>query len=175
MAALGGTVWLFQHPWACRWLGLAEPLASVPPGIPILAFCVLFGLSMDYEVFLISRIQEAHAAGADDRQAVVAGLRSSGAVITSAAAIMTVVFVGFAMTDLMMVKMLGVVLTLGIALDATVVRLWLVPSLLVLMGRYNWLPGDRRREPADDVPAAGNASRAASAPTTDPRGEGGDR
>jgi RND superfamily putative drug exporter len=175
MAALGGTVWLFQHPWACRWLGLAEPLASVPPGIPILAFCVLFGLSMDYEVFLISRIQEAHAAGADDRQAVVAGLRSSGAVITSAAAIMTVVFVGFAMTDLMMVKMLGVVLTLGIALDATVVRLGLVPSLLVLMGRYNWSPGDRWREPADAVPAAGNASRDASAPTTDPRGEGGDR
>ncbi len=142
-AALGGTLALFRSDWGARLLGLDGPMLTVTPGIPILVFCVVFGLSMDYEVFLIARIKEAHDAGADDRQAIVTGLGATGGVITSAAAIMAIVFGGFALTELIVVKMLGVALALGVLLDATVVRLLLVPALMVLAGRYNWYPGER--------------------------------
>ena len=144
-AALGATFWLIHHPVACHWVGLPMPVSSIPAGIPLVAFCIVFGLSMDYEVFLISRIQEAHDRGEDDRAAVVAGLCASGGVITSAAAIMGIVFLGFALTPFLPVKLLGMALVFGVVLDATVVRLLLVPSLMMLLGRWNWWPGDRAR------------------------------
>jgi len=143
-AALGGTLALFRSEAGARLLGLDGPVLSVTPGIPILVFCVVFGLSMDYEVFLIARIKEAHDQGADDKDAVIDGLGATGGVITSAAAIMAIVFAGFALTDLIVIKMLGVALALGVLLDATVVRLLLIPALMVFAGRYNWYPGERR-------------------------------
>ena len=142
-AALGATTWLIRDPWASALIGLPMPAESIPAGIPLVAFCVVFGLSMDYEVFLISRILEAHRAGLDDRAAVVAGIAASGGVITAATAIMGIVFLGFALTPFLPIKLLGLALVLGVVLDATIVRLLLVPALMVLVGRWNWWPGER--------------------------------
>lgn len=139
-AAIGVTLFLFQHPTTAAWLGLNGPVPSVPAVYPIMVFCLLFGLSMDYEVMLIGRIHEEHMAGKSDREAIVQGLGSSGGVITSAAWIMTLVFAGFAFTDLVPVKLLGVALAVGVLLDATVTRLLLIPTLMALMGRWNWWP-----------------------------------
>ncbi len=146
-AALGATTWLIRDPWAHQLVGLPMPAETIPAGIPLVAFCVVFGLSMDYEVFLMSRIQEAHLAGKDDRAAVIEGIAASGGVITAAAAIMGIVFLGFALTPFLPIKLLGLALVLGVVLDATVVRLLLVPSLMVLMGRWNWWPGERSPRP----------------------------
>lgn len=140
-AALGGTALLVQTSFGASLLGLPGPVESFSPAVPILTFCIVFGLSMDYEVFLISRIFEAHQAGDDDRAAVIHGIGRSGSVITSAAVIMGIVFVGFALTDLLPIKMLGIALALGVLLDATVTRLVLIPSLMMIAGRWNWWPG----------------------------------
>jgi RND superfamily putative drug exporter len=101
-------------------------------------FTILFGLSMDYEVFLLSRIREEYLARADNRASVVAGLSSTARVITSAALIMVMVFLGFAADSAVLVKMLGVGLATAVALDATLVRLVLVPATMALLGRVNW-------------------------------------
>jgi RND superfamily putative drug exporter len=143
-ASLGGTFWLVHTPWPSRLMGLEHPMLAISPGIPLLAFCVVFGLSMDYEVFLISRIVEAHRSGASDREAIARGLGASGRVITSAAVVMSIVFLGFAATPFVPLKVLGTALALGVLLDATVVRLLLVPSMMVLVGKWNWWPGDGR-------------------------------
>ncbi len=140
-ATLGAATWLFQSPGASRLLGLPEPVLTVPALFPVMVFALLFGLSMDYETFLISRIQEAHDAGQDDREAVIAGVGASGGIISSTAAIMAIVFAGFGMCDLVPVKLLGTTLAIGIVLDATVTRLLLVPAAVVLLGRWNWWPG----------------------------------
>lgn len=140
-AALGATVGVVQSPWGAQLLGWPMPALSLPAGIPLIAFCVVFGLSMDYELFLLSRILEAHRAGQGDAEAVVTGLAASGGVITAAAFLMVLVFAGFALTPFFPIQVLGLALVLGVFLDATVVRLLLVPSLMVLMGRWNWWPG----------------------------------
>lgn len=143
-AAMGATLFLAQSPLCSAWIGLAEPVTSVPAVYPIMVFCLLFGLSMDYEVILMSRITEAHHDGKSDAEAVVAGLGASGGIITSAAVIMAIVFLGFAFTELIPVKLLGLALAIGVILDATVTRLFLIPSAMVLLGRWNWVPGRRR-------------------------------
>ena len=115
--------------------------------IPLLMFAIVFGLSMDYEVFLLSRIREHYAATGDNERSVVEGLAGTGRVITSAALIMVSVFVGFVFGDDPTVKMLGLGLATAIAIDATVVRMILVPATMKLMGEANWwLPSwlDRR-------------------------------
>jgi RND superfamily putative drug exporter len=140
-AAAGATVFLFGHPVTAAWLGLAGPVTSFPAIFPLMLCSLLFGLSMDYEVILIRRIHEAHVAGADDATAIVEGLGRSGPVITWAAVLMAVVFVGFALTDLVPVKLIGVGLAIGVLLDATVTRLLLVPATMRLLGRANWYPG----------------------------------
>lgn len=150
-AALGGTAAIFRSEVGAHLLGLEGPVRAMAPGIPMVDFCVVFGLSMDYEVFLIARIREAYLAGADNAAAVVRGVAASGGVITSAAVIMAIVFGGFAVTELLPLQMLGVALALGVILDATVVRLLLVPGLMVLAGRYNWIPGDRPPAPSGAV------------------------
>jgi RND superfamily putative drug exporter len=124
----------------------------------MLMFTILFGLSMDYEVFLLSRIREGWESTGDPRRSVVTGLASTGKVISSAAAIMVAVFLGFATEVDVVVKMLGVGMAVAILLDATVVRMVLVPATMSLLGRWNWwLPGwlDRilpgmRSEVSDD-------------------------
>jgi RND superfamily putative drug exporter len=106
--------------------------------VPILMFAVLFGLSMDYEVFLLSRIREDWLATGDARGSVVRGLSSTGRVISAAAAIMVAVFLGFATEVDVVVKMLGFGMAVAIALDATVVRMVLVPATMAMLGRHNW-------------------------------------
>jgi RND superfamily putative drug exporter len=110
--------------------------------VPILMFAVLFGLSMDYEVFLLSRVREYWLATGDAHGSVVRGLGSTGRVITSAALIMIAVFVGFALDPDVTVKMTGVGMAAAVLIDATIVRMMLVPAVMAMLGRANWwLPG----------------------------------
>ncbi len=110
--------------------------------IPIFTFAILFGLSMDYEVFLLSRIRELHDRGADDRQSVALGLEHTGGVITGAALIMVVVFGTFMLADLSMMREMGFAMAVAVLLDATIIRVILVPATMRLMGKWNWwLPG----------------------------------
>ncbi len=106
--------------------------------MPLVIFIFAFGLSMDYEVFLLSRIKEAWDATGDNDVAVATGLQRSGRIITSAALLIVVVFAGFAAGELLLVKQLGVGLAVAVIVDATVVRLLLVPATMTLMGRWNW-------------------------------------
>ena len=142
-ASFGAVVLVFQDGHGAGLLGLSGPLPGVFPAIPILVFCIVFGLSMDYEVFLVSRIAEARTQ-LGETEAIVEGLAKTGGVITSAAAIMIVVFGAFALGDFLFIKMLGFALVVAVLLDATVVRMAIGPALLRLAGRWNWWPGHQR-------------------------------
>lgn len=140
-AAYGMLVAVFQWGWGTRFIGLSGevPITSF---VPVLMFAILFGLSMDYEVFLVSHIKEEHEAGAQDKIAAIRGLARSARVITSAALIMVSVFGAFILSEDPTIKQFGLGLAFAVALDATVVRCVLVPALMVLAGRANWwLPG----------------------------------
>ncbi len=152
--AFGAVVLVFQEGHGARWLGLPGATGSVFPAVPILVFGIVFGLSMDYEVFLVARVAEARRAGAGESGAVVEGLARTGGVITSAAAIMVAVFAAFTVGGSLLVQMLGFALAVAVLLDATVVRLALGPALLRLAGRWNWWPG-RLPAPAACVPNTG--------------------
>ncbi|GAA0916810.1 RND transporter [Virgisporangium aurantiacum] len=136
-AAYGVMTAVFQWGWGAELLGLphAVPVSSF---VPILMFAVLFGLSMDYEVFLLSRVRELWLATGDAHGSVVRGLAATGRVITSAAAIMVAVFIGFALDPDITVKMVGVGMAVAVLIDATVVRMLLVPAVMALLGRGNW-------------------------------------
>jgi RND superfamily putative drug exporter len=140
-AALGVTIGLFMNDASARMIGLSSALPGIPPGLVLLLFCVVFGLSMDYEIFLLHRVVEGHRAGMSDAQAITHGVGRSAGIISGGAFLMILVFAGFSLTDLAVVKMLGVSLAVGVLLDATVVRLILVPAFMMVAGRYNWLPG----------------------------------
>ncbi len=141
--AFGALVWIFQD----GNLGIAEP-RPLEPSLPILLFCVLFGLSMDYQVLLLSRIAEAHRGGRSNEEAIAEGLAKTAGVFTSAAAIMICVFVAFAFADVVLIRAVGVGMAVAIFLDATLVRTLLTPALMRLAGEANWwrLPGLRRDE-----------------------------
>jgi len=140
-AAYGVLVMVFQWGWGKELIGL-ETTVPIVSFLPMFMFAVLFGLSMDYEVFLLSRVREEYAATGDNDEAVVAGLAGTARVITSAALIMISVFAGFVLGDDPIVKMLGLGLAVAILVDATVVRVVLVPATMTLLGRANWwLPG----------------------------------
>ncbi|MFJ3175876.1 MMPL family transporter [Streptomyces roseus] len=136
-AAYGVLTALFQWGWGAAPLGLGGPV-PIPGYVPLLMFAVLFGLSMDYEVFLLSAVREAWLASGDNRDAVVTGLARTGRIITSAALIMVCVFLGYLLWDDPVVKMFGIGLATAVALDATVVRGLLVPTTMVLLGKANW-------------------------------------
>lgn len=136
-AAYGVLTAVFQWGWATDLLGLDHPMA-VSSWVPILMFAILFGLSMDYEVFLLSRIREDWARTGDSHGSVVRGLSATGRVISSAAAIMVAVFLGFASEVDVVVKQLGIGMAAAILLDATVVRMVLVPATMSLLGDWNW-------------------------------------
>jgi RND superfamily putative drug exporter len=123
-------------------LGHDAPPGGTFPMIPVLVFCIVFGLSMDYELFLVSRVAEARRAGASNSDAIVEGVARTGRVITSAAAIMLVVFGAFMLGDVLLVQMLGFALAVAVLIDATVVRMAIGPALLRLAGRWNWWPGE---------------------------------
>ncbi len=136
-SAYGVLVAVFKWGWLYGLFGGSAP-GYIESTTPPLLLAVVFGLSMDYEVFMLSRIREEYAASGDNRSAVAGGLRTSAATITSAAAIMVSVFCAFAIVSVPSVKQLGFGLAVAIALDATVVRLVLVPATMELLGRWNW-------------------------------------
>jgi RND superfamily putative drug exporter len=143
-AAYGIMTAIFQTDTGAHLLGLphAVPVSS---WVPILMFTVLFGLSMDYEVFLLSRVREDWLRTGDARGSVVRGLAGTGRVITSAAAIMVAVFIGFALDPDITVKMTGVGSAAAVLVDATLVRLVLVPATMALLGKANWWRPGRPR------------------------------
>jgi len=136
-ASFGALVWIFQEGNLHELLRF-EPLGYTIAGNPIIMFAVLIGLSMDYEVLLLSRIQEAYRRTADNAAAVAEGLARTAGVITGAAAIMVTVFAAFALADTVTIKSIGVGMALAVALDATIVRVLLVPATMRLLGRWNW-------------------------------------
>lgn len=139
--AYGVIVAVFQWGWLGGLFGLDSTYLIASP-LPVIFFAVLFGLSMDYEVFLVSRIREAYHSTGDNAESVARGLASTGRVITSGALIMMCVFLAFVTNPSPFVQMIGLGLATAIALDATVVRMVLVPATMALMGRANWwLPG----------------------------------
>jgi len=113
---------------------------------PILMFCTAFGLSMDYEVFLLSRIKEEHDHGSDNITSVAVGLERTGRIVTAAAATLAVVFIAFATSDISFIKLFGIGLTMAVLMDATLIRAGLVPSFMRLAGEANWwAPAPLRR------------------------------
>jgi RND superfamily putative drug exporter len=140
-AAFGALVLVFQEGHGAAWLGLSGPTGSVFPIIPVLVFCIVFGLSMDYEVILVARVAEARRNGMGESAAIAEGLARTATVITSAAAIMIVVFFGFTLGDFLPIKMLGFALSVAVLIDAVAVRMVIGPALLRLAGRWNWWPG----------------------------------
>ncbi len=136
-AAYGVLVMVFQWGWAKELIGL-ETTVPIVSFIPMFMFAVLFGLSMDYEVFLLSRVREEYLESRDNDHAVISGIASTARVITSAALIMIAVFGGFVLGDDPIIKMLGLGLATAIFVDATIVRIVLVPATMKLMGDRNW-------------------------------------
>jgi len=144
-ATFGALVWVFQDGHLAGLLG-AEGSGALDPTVPVLTFAITFGLSMDYEVFLLSRIKEAWDETGDNDQAVALGLQRSGRIVTSAALLLVVVYAGFMAAGMLTIKQIGLGTVLAVLLDATVVRMLLVPATMKLMGRWNWwAPGPLRR------------------------------
>jgi putative drug exporter of the RND superfamily len=136
-ASFGALVWVFQD-GNLAWLLGAETTGFLDPTVPVLAFAIAFGLSMDYEVFLLSRIKEAWDETGDNDLAVAVGLQRSGRIVTSAALLLVVVYAGFMAAGMLTIKQIGLATVLAVLLDATVVRMLLVPATMKLMGRWNW-------------------------------------
>jgi RND superfamily putative drug exporter len=156
-AAFGVIVAVFQHGWGSSLVG-THAVGAIESWLPLFAFVILFGLSMDYQVFVVSRIREAHDAGLETRDAISHGIRASAGVVTSAAVIMVAVFAVLGTLSMQDFKQLGVGLAVAILLDATIVRAVLLPSVLSLLGeRTWWLPSwlsflpDRSLQPADVI------------------------
>jgi RND superfamily putative drug exporter len=142
-ASFGAVAVVFQSAIGAQLVGLPRPLDGSFPIIPLLVFCIVFGLSMDYEVFILSRIVDGRRAGLSDAQALAEGLVGTGRVIGFAAAIMVSLFAAFVFGEFVLIKILGFALSVAVFLDATVVRLALGPALIHLAGRWNWWPGRR--------------------------------
>jgi len=136
-ASYGFLVWGFQDAHLASLLGF-EPPGGIDPTIPLVMFAVVFGLSMDYEIFLVMRIHEEWLRSGDNRASVRRGLAATGGTITAAAAIMIVVFGSFVLGGERVIKEFGVGLAAAIFVDAVVIRTTLVPSLMLLMGKANW-------------------------------------
>ena len=153
-ASFGALVWVFQDGNLSALLGF-QPLGFVETTQPVILFCVLFGLSMDYEVFLLSRMKEAWDRTGDNVEAVARGLERSGRIVTSAALIVVVVAGSFAFADIVLIKALGIGVAVAVALDATVVRALLVPATMRLLGRWNWwMPATLERLVGSRLPAS---------------------
>jgi RND superfamily putative drug exporter len=135
--AYGVLVAVFQWGWGSSLIGLEGP-TPITSLIVVIMFPILFGLSMDYEVFLLSRIREEYARTGDNAESVARGLAGTGRVITSAALIMIAVFLSFVASPVPSLKMLGLGLATAILIDATIVRMVLVPATMALLGKANW-------------------------------------
>jgi len=136
-ATFGAMVWIFQDGHLASALGFT-PTGFIDTTTPILMFCIAFGLSMDYEVFLLSRIKEEYDKTGDNTRAVALGLERTGRIVTAAAALLAVVFVAIATSKITFIKLFGIGLTLAVLADATLIRATLVPAFMRLAGRANW-------------------------------------
>ena len=135
-ASFGMLVWVFQWGYGAELLNFTpQPIDS---GNPVIMFCIVFGLSMDYEVLMLSRIHEEWERTGDNTLAVANGLQKTGGLITGAAAIMVVVFSAFGLSSVIILKQIGLGLALAILIDATLVRALVVPATMRLMGKWNW-------------------------------------
>jgi putative drug exporter of the RND superfamily len=139
-ASFGALVVVFQQGHGSRLFGLNGPTGTVYPIVPILSFAIVFGLSMDYEVFLVARVLEERRRGLSERSAVIEGLARTAGLITSAAAIMIAVFTAFTAGSFLVIQMLGFTLATAVFIDATAVRIVVGPALLQLAGDWNWWP-----------------------------------
>lgn len=148
LATFGIMVLVFQHGVGIQAFGLHGGTEAIFVVVPVLVFAVVFGLSMDYEVFLLSRIKEAYDHSGKNSEATMEGVSATASVITSAALIMFVVFGAFAWARVLVVQFLGFALAIAVLLDATLIRMVLVPAFMHLAGRWNWWPG-RRAAPGD--------------------------
>ena len=160
-AMYGVVTWIFQDGHLSGLLGFT-PNGTISPTIPILMFAIMFGLSMDYEVFLLSRIRESYDISGDNTAAIASGLQRTGGVITSAALLLIIVIGMFSLSSITFIKLLGVGMIVALILDATLVRLLLVPATMRLLGNANWwAPAPLRRLYArygiheDDGPGSG--------------------
>ena len=161
VAAFGALVWIFQDGNLSALLGF-QPLGYVETTQPVILFCILFGLSMDYEVFLLSRMKEVWDRTGDNTEAVARGLERSGRIVTSAALVVVVVAGSFAFADIVLIKAIGLGVAISVALDATVVRALLVPATMRLLGDRNWwMPARLERWFAGRLPAGEAETEAA--------------
>jgi RND superfamily putative drug exporter len=135
-ASFGALVWVFQDGHGSQLLGFEA--ASIDPSTPVIMFCIVFGLSMDYEVLLLARIQEEYLRTGDNTHSVAEGLERSGRLITGAAAIMVGVFGAFGLAEILLIKAIGLGMALAVAIDATLVRALVVPATMRLLGDLNW-------------------------------------
>jgi RND superfamily putative drug exporter len=140
-ASFGALVLVFQYGHGSRFFGVPGGTGSVFPLVPIVAFSIVFGLSMDYEVFLVARVLEARRSGLGESDAIPEGMARTAGLITSAAAIMIVVFLAFTFGHFLVVKMIGFTLAVAVLIDATLVRIVIGPALLRVAGDWNWWPG----------------------------------
>jgi RND superfamily putative drug exporter len=136
-ATFGAMVFIFQDGHFAGLLNFTHT-GTLDSAMPVLMFCIAFGLSMDYEVFLLSRIKEEHDATGDNMKSVAVGLERSGRIVTAAAATLSVVFIAFATSQITFIKMFGVGMALAVIVDATLIRAALVPAFMRLAGNANW-------------------------------------
>jgi putative drug exporter of the RND superfamily len=155
-ASFGALVLVFQEGHGVRFFGVPEGTGSIFPIVPIVAFAIVFGLSMDYEVFLVARVLEARRSGMSELEAIPEGLARTAGLITSAAAIMIVVFAAFTFGNFLVVKMLGFTLAVAVFIDATLVRIVIGPALLRVAGDWNWWPGGLPTTRSAPSPTAAN-------------------
>lgn len=155
-AGIGAVVAVFQLGWLNALVGLERPFSAIPLEVPMMVFCLSFGLSMDYELFLLFRIKREYAIDQNNDRATVAGLVAVAPVITGAGLIMAAVFGAFVGARLPVLKMMGVGLCVAVLVDATVIRTFVVPAVMTLGGRFNWYPG----QPARPQPGRGAAPAA---------------
>jgi RND superfamily putative drug exporter len=139
-AGYGMVVLVFQLGYGAPLFGQATGTGAVPITVPLVIFCILFGLSMDYEIFLLSRVRSVFLATGDNLRSIREGLADTGAIITSAALIMVAVFGAFAFARVVIVQMIGLGLAVAVLVDATVIRSLLGPALMQVAGRWNWWP-----------------------------------
>jgi putative drug exporter of the RND superfamily len=154
-ASFGALVLVFQEGHGIRVFGVPEGTGSIFPIVPIVAFAIVFGLSMDYEVFLVARVLEARRSGMTELEAIPEGIARTAGLITSAAAIMIVVFGAFTFGNFLVIKMLGFTLAVAVFIDATIVRIVIGPALLRVAGDWNWWPGGLSNVSRASVIAAG--------------------
>ena len=166
-AGYGAVVAVFQWEWLGGLFGLDGPVPVVSM-VPMLMFAILFGLSMDYEVFLLSRTREEYLRSGNNTDSVVAGISNTARVITSAALIMIVVFIGFALGDNIIIQQIGLGLAVAVFIDATIVRVALVPSTMVLLGDRNWWMPDWLGRLLPHLDIEGEAGLPAADPARDP-------